>query len=177
MLFSITSFLRKFHGSYWLTDPEEQHPSLSQLATELDDLRRFSLNSLMALLAGIAVSGSKTLQPMVLALLIYTISLRIAINSSFLRNHPTSSRCLHAVPLLGTSCMAGIALVSDSQSPVLAILGLFLGVLPLVTIAVHQARLCGDALSPVTLPVRIQDVSERSATSGAADTTGTLASD
>lgn len=60
MLFSITSFLRKFHGSYWLTDPEEQHPSLSQLATELDDLRRFSLNSVCIMRLSEAIPSWET---------------------------------------------------------------------------------------------------------------------
>ncbi|KAF8442222.1 hypothetical protein L210DRAFT_904575 [Boletus edulis BED1] len=111
----------------------------------------------MALLAILAISGSKALQPVVHILLMYTISLRLAINACFLRNHPTLSRFLHVIPLLCTSCMAGVTLVSDTRSPVLATIGILLGVLPLVTIAIHHGQLCDEA-STVVLPVRMQDV-------------------
>lgn len=56
-----------------------------------------------------------------LALLVYTISLRITVNICFL--HVTLSIFLHAVPL-GTFCIAGVKFILDMQSPALAAVAL-----------------------------------------------------
>ncbi|KAN0092596.1 hypothetical protein V8E55_003380 [Tylopilus felleus] len=147
MSFCLICFFHKFRRSQHSADPEQQHhPNLpsADLATELEDSRKFSLNSLTTLLPILAVSVSKELQPVVLALLIYTISLRLAMNACFHQNYPIVSRCLHAIPLLGMSCMAGVELVSRVQSPVLAAVGMLLGVFPLVTIVIHHGRHCAD---------------------------------
>ncbi|KAI9566889.1 hypothetical protein HD554DRAFT_1073451 [Boletus coccyginus] len=161
----IICFLCRFHRLQYIY-PGQQHPIPYDLTTELEDSRKFSLNLLMALLSISAISGSKALQPVALTLLIYTINLRLALNACFLQNYPTMSRFLHVIPLLGTSCMAGIELVLGVQSIALAILGILLGILPLVTMAVHHARHCIEA--PVTeLPVH----APAPAVSGAADTT------
>ncbi|KAG9313131.1 hypothetical protein JVU11DRAFT_6581 [Chiua virens] len=139
-------------------NPGQQPLSPSDLMLELEDTRKFSLNSLMALLAIFTISGSNLLLPVVLTLLIYTISLRLAINTCFLRNYPTLSRFLHVIPLLGTSCMAGVVLVSGLQSPALAAVGLSLGVLPLVTMAIHHGRHCAE-ITTTGLPMQMQDIS------------------
>ena len=107
----------------------------------------------------------------VLALLIYTISLRLAVNTCFLqvstlldghllfvtscsrKNYPVLSRFLHAVPLLGTVCMAGVELVLDMQSPALAVVVLLLSVLPSITTVVHHGRQCEGT----PLPIRMRD--------------------
>ena len=109
---------------------------------------------------------------MVLALLIHSISLRLTVNTWFLqvstlldgpplfvilcfhKNYPTLSRFLHAVPLLGTVCMAGVELVRDMQSPALAVVVLLLSVLPFVTTIIHHGRQCEGT----PLPIRMQDM-------------------
>ena len=109
---------------------------------------------------------------MVLALLIYSISLRLTVNTCFLqvstlldgpplfviscfhKNYPVLSGFLHAVPLLGTVCMAGVELVLDMQSPALAVVVLLLSVLPFITTIVHHGRQCEGT----PLPIRMQDV-------------------
>ncbi|KAN0092662.1 hypothetical protein V8E55_003446 [Tylopilus felleus] len=175
MPFCPICFLRRFHRTHNQT-AGQQYPFLPELTSELEDSRKFSLNSLMALIAIITVSGFKALQPMGLALLIYTISLRVATNSCFFRDFPTVSRFLHVIPLLGVCCVAGVALVSYSQSPTLATMCLLLGVLPLVTVVIHHGRLCGETSSAMALPVQMQDVPGLNVASGSADATGTLAS-
>ena len=107
--------------------------------------------------------------PVVLALLIYTISLRLTVNTCFLqvstllnavlddlifpKGYPALSRFLHVVPLLGTFCMASVELVLDMQSPALAAIVLLLSVLPFITIVVHHGRQCDGT----PLPIRMQD--------------------
>ena len=118
------------------------------------------------------ISGSKALLPVVLALRIYSISLRLTVNTCFLqvstlldgpllfmiscfhKNYPVLSGFLHAVPLLGTVCMAGIELVLDMQSPALAVVVLLMSVLLLITTIVHHGRQCEGTL----LPIRMQDM-------------------
>jgi len=76
------------------------------------------------------------------------------------------SRFLHVLPLLGTSCLASVELILGVQSPALAIAGILLGIMPLVTMAVHHGRDCIEA--PMTeFPMHVP----APAVSGAADTT------
>jgi hypothetical protein len=65
--------------------------------------------------------------------------------------------------------MAGVELVSNVQLPALATVAILLGVLPLVTIAVHHGRHCAE-VSAAGLPVRMQHV-PASAVPSSADTT------
>ncbi|KAF8553886.1 hypothetical protein OG21DRAFT_1497382 [Imleria badia] len=170
MSFCIICFLRRFHRFQQINVGQQHLPSLLlDPSTELEDSRKFSLNSLTALLAVLAVSGSKALHPVALTLLIYTISLRLAINTCFFHNYPTLSRFLHVIPLLGMSCMAGVELVSGLQSPALATVGILLGVLPLVTLAVHHGRQCTETPT-AGLPVQMQRL-HAPAVSGSVDTT------
>ena len=106
--------------------------------------------------------------PVVLALLIYTISLRLTVNTCFLqvstllnavlddlifpKGYPALSRFLHVVPLLGTFCMASVELVLDMQSPALAAVVLLLSVLPFITVVVRHGRQCDGT----PLPIRMQ---------------------
>ena len=62
--------------------------------------------------------------------------------------------------------MAGVELVLGVQSPALAIVGILLGILPLVTMAVHHGRDCAEAPVP-ELPMHVP----APAVSGPADTT------
>ena len=73
------------------------------------------------------------------------------------------------LPLLGTSCVAGVTLVSSLQSPSLATVGILLGTLPLVTLAIHHGSQCREA-SMGRLPMQMQDVPAVTV-SGAAETT------
>ena len=68
-----------------------------------------------------------------------------------LQNHPTLSRFVHVVPLLGTCCMAGIELVLDMKSPTLAVVVLLLSVLPFVTTVLHHSRQCEETPLPVRM--------------------------
>ncbi|KAG8212906.1 hypothetical protein J3R82DRAFT_11258 [Butyriboletus roseoflavus] len=139
MLFCIICSFRRLHASQQINS-EQVPPLSSDLSRELEDLHKFSLSSLLALLAVFAISGSKALLPAALALLIYTISLRLAVNVCFLRNYPSLSRFLHAIPLLGTSCMAGVELVIDVQSPSVSVIVLLLSVFPFATTILHHGR-------------------------------------
>ena len=121
--------------------------------------------------------------PVVLALLIYSISLRLTVNTCFLqvstlldgpplyvisyfhKNYPVLSRFLHTVPLLGTVCMAGVELVLGMQSPALVVVVLLLSVLPFITTIVHHGRRCEGT----PLPIRIRDTLP--IISGSSDTT------
>ena len=86
------------------------------------------------------------------------------------QDYPTLTAFLHVIPLLGTSCMAGVVLVSNLQSPAVATACLLLGVLPLVTITIHHGRFCGEA-SAAELPMQMQDVpGSGAALSGSANT-------
>ena len=69
------------------------------------------------------------------------------------QNYPTLSKFLHAIPLLGTCCVAGIELVLDMKSPALAVVVLMLSVLPFVTTILHHGRQCEET----PLPVRMQE--------------------
>ena len=81
------------------------------------------------------------------------------------------SRFLHVIPLFGISCMAGVVLVSDAQSPAVATICLLLGVLPLITIIFYHGRFCGEA-SAAELPMKMQDVpGPGPASSGSVDVT------
>ncbi|KAG9316069.1 hypothetical protein JVU11DRAFT_3736 [Chiua virens] len=128
-MFCIVCFLRArvLSGQ---TNPGQQARSSSDLDSELEDSRKFSLNS----------------------------------------NYPTLTRLFHVVPLLGTSCMAGVALVSGLQSPALAVVGILLGVLPLVTLVVHHGRQCHAETSSQGLPMQIQDIPAPSGSSVAGTT-------
>ncbi|KAN0092641.1 hypothetical protein V8E55_003425 [Tylopilus felleus] len=145
MPFCLICFLRRLHRSQQI-NPPQQHPSSpsSDLTAELKDSRKFSLGLLTALLPILAISLSKALQPVALTLLIYIISLRVSIqvDACFHQNYPAVSRFLHVIPLLGTSCMAVVELVSRVQSPVLATVSILLGALPLVTLVIHHGRHC-----------------------------------
>jgi len=74
-------------------NPGQQYP-VSDLTTESEESRRFSLNSesLMTLLAVLAIPGSRALQPVVLIVLIHVISLRLAVSACFLQISPC---CAH----------------------------------------------------------------------------------
>ncbi|KAF8553887.1 hypothetical protein OG21DRAFT_1485068 [Imleria badia] len=156
MLSFITSLFRGLDRSRYINAGHEAVPS-SDLTRELEDLRKFSLNSLMMFLGVHLVAGSKALGPLTLALLIYTISLHLAIGASFLQNCPTLSRFLHAVPFLGISGMAVVELVMGVQSPALAVGGLLVGALPLLIIAIYHARSSIKRAS-MRLPVRVHEV-------------------
>jgi len=99
----------------------------------------------------------------------YTISLRVAINPCSLHNYPNLARFLHVMPLLGTSCMAGVVLVLELQSPGLATASIVLGTLPLVTLVIHHGSRCGESSEP-GLPMQMQDI-PIPAVLGVADTT------
>ncbi|KAH0833484.1 hypothetical protein J3R83DRAFT_12607, partial [Lanmaoa asiatica] len=104
------------------------------------------------------IAGSKILGPLTLALLIYTISLHLAISTRFLQvvvflpnfcllrglilpqNCSTLSRLLHIVPFLGITCMAAVELVTDVQSPALAAGTLLVGALSSLIMAIYHAR-------------------------------------
>ena len=118
----------------------------------------------------VALSGTKSLQPVALALTIYTISLRLACNtyfiqvsthfplrmiSSFPQEHPTLSRFLHAVPLLGILCMASVEVILHVH-PVLALVILLLSAMPLIAAIVRHGRRWIQ-LAPVVLPIRMRD--------------------
>ncbi|KAG6372269.1 hypothetical protein JVT61DRAFT_8073 [Boletus reticuloceps] len=156
MSFCLICFLRRYHSSQQAS-PAQWHASHSNLTAELEDSRKFSLAALTALLAVLAISGSKALQPVVLTLLMYTITLRLALNTCFLQDYPTMSRLLHVIPLLGISCMACIELIFGMQSPALATVCIFLGILPLVTMVVHRGRQCAE-MSMAVLPVRMEHI-------------------
>ncbi|KAF8442193.1 hypothetical protein L210DRAFT_937788 [Boletus edulis BED1] len=162
MLFCLICFLRMLNRSQQ-TNPVQQYPFHTDLTAELEDSGKFSLASLMALLTILSISGSKALQPVVLTLLMYTITLRFALSTCFLQNYPTVSRLLHVIPLLGTACTIGVELVSGMQSPALAVVCILLGILPLVTMVVHHGRQC-------TEPMRMEHV-PAPAVSGSPDTT------
>ena len=53
--------------------------------------------------------------------------------------------------------MAGVALVSNLQSPSLAAVAILFGTLPLVTIVIHHGSQCGGT-SVTGLPIQMQDV-------------------
>ncbi|KAG6372266.1 hypothetical protein JVT61DRAFT_8069 [Boletus reticuloceps] len=114
MSFCLICLLRRSHCSQQ-ANPAQGHASHSNLTAELEDSRKFSLAALTALLAVLAISGSKALQPVVLTLLMYTITLRVALNTCFLQDYPTVSRLFHVIPLLGISCMACIELIFRMQ--------------------------------------------------------------
>ncbi|KAI9566913.1 hypothetical protein HD554DRAFT_1077130 [Boletus coccyginus] len=164
MSFCIICSLRRLHPSRRINS-EDEALFPSDLTRELEDLHKVSLNSLMALLAALAVSGSKSVLPVVLALLIYTISLRFTINTCFLQNYPTLLRFLHAVPLLGTFCVASIELVLDMRSPTLAAVVLLLSVLPFIAIIIHHS---GRQCEGIPLPIRMHGAP---AMSGSSDPT------
>ncbi|KAN0092642.1 hypothetical protein V8E55_003426 [Tylopilus felleus] len=122
-----------------------------EVARKLEDLRKFSLNSLMMFLGIHLIAESKALASLTLAFLIYTITLHLAISTSFLQNCPNLSRLLHTIPFLGISFMAAVELVMGAHSPALAVGGLLVGTLPLLVIAVYHARLHGEMHLPVRL--------------------------
>ncbi|KAF8124818.1 hypothetical protein EV363DRAFT_1435255 [Boletus edulis] len=155
MLFCIICGLRNLrHSLGQPISPERQNSFSSDLTTELEDLRKFSLNSLMVLLAVLTISGSKAMLPVVLVLLLYTISLRLTVNACFLHNHPTLSRFLHTIPLLGTFCMASVELVRDMKSPALAVIILLLSGLPFITTIIHHHH--HERCDDMPLPIRMQ---------------------
>lgn len=94
---------------------------------------------------------------MTLALLIYTMSLHIAISGSFLQDSLALSRFLHAIPLVGISAMAAIELVLVVRSPALAAGALLVCVLPPLIIGIQYAGLYAEKIW-MRLPVRMQDV-------------------
>lgn len=53
--------------------------------------------------------------------------------------------------------MAGVELVFDAPSPVLAAVGLLLGALPLLTIAIHHGRQCVETSTAGLSSIGIQD--------------------
>jgi len=117
----------------------------------------------MTLVAILATAGARSALPVVLALLIYTISLRLAFNTCFYQNYPVMSRFLYAVPLLGTFCMAGVELVHDMQSSALAVVVLLLSAFPFVTTVIHHGRRCEETPLPISMrniPHTISDSSD-----------------
>ncbi|KAF8135186.1 hypothetical protein EV363DRAFT_1322735 [Boletus edulis] len=150
MLFCLICFLRMLNRSQQ-TNPVQQYPFHTDLTAELEDSGKFSLAS--------------ALQPVVLTLLMYTITLRFALSTCFLQvdthilllpqNYPTVSRLLHVIPLLGTACTIGVELVSGMQSLALAVVCILL--------VVHHGRQC-------TEPMRMEHV-PAPAVSGSPDTT------
>ncbi|KAN0092598.1 hypothetical protein V8E55_003382, partial [Tylopilus felleus] len=91
---------------------------------KLEDLRKFSLNSLMMFLGIHLIAGSKTLASLTLAFVMYTISLHLAISGNFFQNCPTLSRLLHVIPFLGISSMTALELVTSAHSLAYAVGGL-----------------------------------------------------
>ncbi|KIK96141.1 hypothetical protein PAXRUDRAFT_32557 [Paxillus rubicundulus Ve08.2h10] len=98
----------------------EREPLALELTRKLEEFRKISLDLLMAFLAVHAISASNALGAVTLALLIYTISLHIAISGSFLQDNLALTRFLHAIPLVGIFAMAAIELVLVVRSPALA---------------------------------------------------------
>ncbi|KAF9238477.1 hypothetical protein BU15DRAFT_75175 [Melanogaster broomeanus] len=128
----------------------EREPLSVEFRRELEEFRKISLNLLMAFLAIHAISASNALEAVTLALLIYTISLHIAISGSFLEvnsqffvdflDSPALSRVLHAVPLVGIFSMAAFELVLVVRSPALAAGALLVCVLPPLVIGIHAEK-------------------------------------
>ncbi|KIJ14321.1 hypothetical protein PAXINDRAFT_12971 [Paxillus involutus ATCC 200175] len=123
----------------------EHEPLSVELTRKLEELRKISLDLLMAFLAVHAISASDALGAVTLALLIYTMSLHIAISGSFLQDSLALSRFLHAIPLVGIFAMAAIELVLVVRSPALA------------AGALLYAGLYAEKIW-MRLPVRMQDV-------------------
>ncbi|KAI9566920.1 hypothetical protein HD554DRAFT_1077280 [Boletus coccyginus] len=148
--------LFRLHRSQQI-NPGQQHPLPSELATELEDSRKILLNSLMTLLAVLAILGSKSVLPVMLALLVYTIGLHLTADTCSLQNYPALSRLLHAIPLLGNFLIAGVELVLYVQPPTLAAVVLLLSLLPLIAAIVHHGSLrwsVGPAIAELPIGVR-----------------------
>ncbi|KAF9223417.1 hypothetical protein BS17DRAFT_138780 [Gyrodon lividus] len=140
-----------------------ERESLSvELTKELQEFRKISLNLLMAFLAVHAISASNALGAVTLALLIYTISLHIAMSGSFLQDSLALSRFLHAIPLVGIFSMAAIELVLVVRSPVLAAGVLLMCVLPPLIIGIQYAGLYADKML-LRLPARMQEIGRTAA--------------
>ncbi|KAG6369699.1 hypothetical protein JVT61DRAFT_14127 [Boletus reticuloceps] len=77
-------FLPRFRRTQQI-NPGQGHAFPSDLAAELEDSRKLSMTLLTALLAILAISGSKALHPVVLTLLMYTITLSLATSTCFIR--------------------------------------------------------------------------------------------
>ncbi|KAF8842120.1 hypothetical protein BDN67DRAFT_1068031 [Paxillus ammoniavirescens] len=135
----------------------EHEPLSVELTKKLEEFRKISLDLLMAFLAVHAISGSNALGAVTLALIIYTISLHIAISGSFLQDSLALSRFLHAIPLVGIFAMAAIELVLVVRSPALAAGVLLVCVLPPLIIGIQYAGLYADKML-MRLPVRMQEI-------------------
>ncbi|KAF8420541.1 hypothetical protein L210DRAFT_3574593 [Boletus edulis BED1] len=128
------------------------------------------MTSLTALLAILAISGSKALHAVVLTLLMYVITLSLATSTCFIRDYPAVARLLHVIPLLGISCMVCVELTFGVQSHMLATVCILLGVLPLVTMLVYHGSQRTETLSAAELPMRMVHVPAPTV-SGSTDTT------